>query len=480
MSYLKQFQSLCEDASQEQVTLPLPLFPGQYDIWLEQQLYPDDYSNHFHFVARISREINPDILRKAICRLAERHEEVRTIFTLIKGIPIRQITSPNSVNLSVEQCSNLGKEDLYFLIQTNFKKPFALSIDPPYRFILYQRSALENYLQIVTHHIAATIKSYAKIPYELAYLYNSELNETSIKLPEKHITYSHFVQKYYDYLKSDRNKYDRDYWLNYLSGSLPTPVLPLDKLSDSSNLSIEIQHFSLSNELNTKLKQLALSQNASFFSLITAIFQLLICRYTKQEEIIVGIPNDTLRSMGNKDDFNQFFGYSINTLPLRIKIPTDENFSLFLTQVHNHIQDMAKHRQCPLSQIVEDLIKTNGPTHAKLFKILVVSQKVSDCQQFLLFGVNRQDATVAIQGLKYESTGIGHIPTGRFDLALAILETSNEETFLSLHYNSSIFSKLEISRIGSNLLSTLKFITNNILAKISSISVLRRRKKLPA
>lgn len=447
-----------------------PLSPGQYDLWLEQQLYPEDSSNHFHFVAKIHEEMDLDALQKAIWHLAERHEAIRTIFSVDNEVPARQIIQPTQIKLQIQESLHLSEEEVKSLIQKNFKKPFNLSYETPCRFFLYQRSALEYYFQIVEHHIVTTLNGYAHLPIELARLYISERDKRQPDLFEQEISYSNFVDKYQKYLKSNKCKIDKDYWLHYLSGNLPNPLLPLHQTSDLPNFSNEVYHCEVNEELVTNLCKIARSNNSTLFSLLTAAFQVLQSRYTKAEEIIIGIPTDVKRKIAGKESCKGFVGYTINTLPLRSKILFEQEFARFAAKVSEDIRNMSEHRLYPISMILDDLRKEKGNKNDKLFTALVVSQKAEESEELCLFGIGKLGIATTIDGLKYESIGVGHLPTGRFDLVLAIVETSNA-LILSFHYNSSIFKEFEIKNIANNYLKLLTNIAYDPYKKIGELAV---------
>lgn len=447
-----------------------PLTPGQYDLWLQQQLYPEDNSNHFHFVAKIHEEMDLDALQKAIWHLAERHEAIRTVFSVENEAPARQTIQSTEIKLQIQESLHLSEEEAKLLIQKNFEKPFNLTCDPPCRFFLYQRSALEYYFQIVVHHIATTLNGYTRLPLELARLYTSERDKRKSGLFKQEISYSNFVEKYQEYFQSDKCKSDKDYWLHYLSGSLPNSLLPLHQSSDFSDFSRGVYHYEVNNELVTNLKNIARSNNSTFFSLLTAAFQVFQSRYTKEEEIIIGIPTDISRNIASREACKGFVGYTINTLPLRSKILLEQEFAQFAAGVSGDIQNMSEHRLYPMTRILDDLRNEKGNKNDKLFTVLVVSQKVEEGEELCLFGIGKLGIIANISGLRYESIGIGYLPTGRFDLALAIVETPNN-LVLSVHYNASIFKELEIRSITHNYLKLLTTIAYDPYKKIRELSV---------
>lgn len=127
-------------------------------------------------------------------------------------------------------------------------------------------------------------------------LYALEKKGCDTRFRLEQTTFSDFVYKHWQYLQSEKSLESKEYWKQYLSSPLPQPVLPtVSVLPASSNFLSRVQHFDLESELVSKLTKVCVDAEVTFFSLIVAMFEMLLCRYTGQDEVIIGIPNDTRR-----------------------------------------------------------------------------------------------------------------------------------------------------------------------------------------
>jgi len=437
---------------------------GQYDLWLEHKLYPLDISNHFHFVAKINNELNPEFLQQSIYLLAESYEVIRTVFPIVDEKPVRKLLCSDSVKLHIKKCFDLSESEIKELIQKEFEKPFDLTKDIPFRFFLYQKSLSKYYLQIVSHHIAITLNGYVELPIKLAEIYQKLKNGQGFF--SKGLTpYSEFVQDQYNKLNNSSFDEDKKYWSNYLK-NVASPALPLDvRSSNHTKFHSKAYYCELSNSLAGELQKISQQNKISFFSVMTAAFQVLQYKYTKQKELIIGIPTDEIKMNQN---YNNLIGYTVNTLPLYSTILPDESFSQFIKNIGDDIKNMSQHRLYPLSMIKSDLRETKNNTIESLFKVLVVSQKTNKNKEMLSFGIGRDNVILNIDGFKYESTKIGCLPTGRFDLALAIIETENKYV-VSFHYNTGIYEEIDIKRLLNNYLKLLQSIVANPDEKIEDL-----------
>jgi len=156
---------------------------------------------------------------------------------------------------------------------------------------------------------------------------------------------------------------------------------------------------------------------------------------------------------------------------------TDQSFSQFLRDVSHDIRKLSRHRLYPLMMILDDLRNEKGNAFSELFKVIIVSQKTEEHQDLLSFGIGKKGVAVDIDGLKYESIGLGCLPTGRFDLALAIVETSTG-CVASFHYNASIYQETTIQRLAHNYLNLLQNIVSDPHKNLADIGIISDEEKL--
>lgn len=453
----------------------IPLSDGQYDLWLENQMYsPEEHYNHFHFVSEINHELDTNALRRAIKLLSGKHESIRTVFPSRREKPYRKILPEPVVGLEEIHCNTRQERALKELIDKNFKKPFHLESTPPFRFVLYRLNPSHFYLQIVIHHIGLSL-GYTQFLSELTKLYSKE-GGTDCLDTSSSPSFSEFVQ--HENLRVGSSKFNtsRKFWNQYLSGALPPPILPFEKETSKVTFLNDVCHFDLPGQLAKGVKELGQKLNTSSFSTMTGVFQILLHKFTRQREMIIGVPTD-LRADAENTQFSQVFGYTTNTLPLRSELTKNSTCSSFIKQVRAHLRSLSKHRHVPLRTILDDLRKEKGNTFSNLFRITMVSQKSHENNEFFSFGVQRRNNVIKMGSLEHTSIGIGFLPTGRFDLALAVVETGQDQV-LSFHYNSNLFSKEEIKHLANSYLRLLKEVIISPDRSIASLSFFSEKEQI--
>jgi surfactin family lipopeptide synthetase A len=449
MLYLHQFGSLEKMLVVEGREF-LPMFPGQYSLWLEKQLYSMDVWNHFNFVVKIQGNFRVDTAQKAVKCLADRYEILRTVFCTVKGIPIRKKLS-SLLYMRVCDATALSKESVFVLMDQNFKAPFDLSLDVPFRFFLYKSCHNEWYFQMVAHHIAISLRGYLRVYREFIELYNNGGCDKGIFVEEEG-KYSCFVEKYYEYFQGEPFLIDKRYWGDYLSGELLEPKLPLGKDESFLEINKEVYFLELEEETVAQVQHMAHMHHTSTFSFMVTIFQILQAFSLGRDESVVGIPCDIALGVIEKP----VLGFTINVLPLRSRVLRGCGFLQIFLDVREAMKAMLLHRLYPTWEIVDN----SG--YRNLWKSLVVSQK-TDSKIPCLNGVTKE-------------VEIKNFPTGRFNFALAVMEEKGAVT-LGFHYNTAIFDKDEIVQLGDCYLEILKGVIADPHKKIENLEKIWDEKK---
>ncbi|MGM0439762.1 MAG: amino acid adenylation domain-containing protein [Chlamydiota bacterium] len=429
----------------------LPLTGEQYPLWQESQLYPDDYSYHFNFVAQLNHKISSARLQGTIRIIAEQRPFLRTLFKEVEGVPKREYQNSDSLELKIVECSN--QEAVKQLAESAYQEPFDLLQELPARFILYKTSDGNNYLQVIIHHIALDLAGYIDLIPKIFEVYSENLDEAPA--PSKD---DDFALQQQQYLASEKGKEDLNYWKEYLSGELQPPLLPLH--NSHSEYHSGVLYRELDADLEARLKKTAKALHATFFSLQIAAFQAFLHRYTGQPEVISGIPIQVVRSKASLSSI----GYSVNTLPIRNSFMETRPFSSLVVAVSADLKRAVEHCRMPFQMIKEACPDAS-------FQTMIVSQRSRNYHQLIDFGVAKAGVKMKLGDIELESIGMGHFPVGRTGLTLAVVETS-QGYYLSYHFNALLYSYEEIERLQKNFQTFLYSIADNPHKQVSELSLL--------
>jgi len=140
------------------------------------------------------------------------------------------------------------------------------------------------------------------------------------------------------------------YWRTQLAGFATPTCLPDGPASDADGPdSFATEHLQLSVEVTTNLQQFARSQQLTLNTVVHAAWALLLSRYSGEDDLLYGVTVS-----GRPPELpgvEQIVGLFINTLPLRVRLERDLDFSQWLQQLQQRQVEMRRFEYSPLVQV---------------------------------------------------------------------------------------------------------------------------------
>src|SRR6202041_555127 len=160
---------------------------------------------------------------------------------------------------------------------------------------------------------------------------------------------------------------DMEYWRQQLAGELPLLELP----TDHARPLLQTFHGRrvttyIASSLADRLHQVSRQQNATFFMILIAAFNVLLRHYSGQEDILVGTPTaGRLRS-----DFEGIVGFFVNNLVLRTSLAGDLSVAELIHQIQKTALEPFEHQSIPFDQLVEELQPERSLDRSPIFQVL--------------------------------------------------------------------------------------------------------------
>jgi amino acid adenylation domain-containing protein len=464
-------QLLQKQAQQAKITFPLSA--NQQALWFLYKLAPASWAYNVVFSARILSPVDVSALKTSFQTLSDRHASLRTTYSSDDGTPQQQVHPTLPVDFQQIDASGWSAEQAQEVLISEARCPFDLEVGPVMRIRLLTQTPDQHILLMVIHHIAVDLWSLMILLDELRSIYSAQktgaqLNLPPLDLPAVTVHYGDYVQWQKQMLDSAAGERLRQYWHQQLSGELPLLNLATDHPRPAvQNFAGASQTFQLSLAVTQQLKALAKAEEVTLYMTLLAAYQVLLYRFTGQEEICVGSP--TAGRM--QREFSGLVGDLINSVVLRGNLSGNPSFKNFLVQVRNTVLAALQHQNYPFSHLVESLHPNQGAGRSPLFQTLFNFQKLPRMEELSEFILPIPSAVqVKFGELTLQPYPLAH-QEGQFDLTLEMIETGGTLKG-NFKYNSELFEHQTIARIVSHFQTLLESIVSQPETSVSSLALL--------
>ncbi|ODG96163.1 non-ribosomal peptide synthetase [Nostoc sp. KVJ20] len=459
----KQQQSpLFTSVSREQ---PLPLSFAQQRLWFLDQLEGENCVYNVPFFWQIKGFLNISALEQAIRAIVQRHEVLRTSFSILDESPIQVIHAHPQLTMQVLDWRQLTEENQLSratqLATKELQQPFDLSNPPLLRVKLLQLNDQSYLLLLVIHHIVCDGWSMEIFRRELFSLYTSFSAGESSPLTELPLQYADFAHWQRQWLQGKVLETQLNYWQKQLAEVPPLLELPTDKSRPSvQSFRGRSEFLELNQDLTQKLKRLSQESGTTLFMTMLAAFTLLLSRYSGQEDIVVGsaIANRT------HSHIEPLVGFFVNTLALRTNLQGNPTFLELLERVKQVTLDAYDHQDLPFEKLVDELGKERrrspleiSLSHHPLFQVAFSLQ--NETQQQL------ETNGLTLKRFQWENT------TTLFDLSLIFRETPQGLTG-EWEYATDLFEVQTIQRMAGHFAVLLQGIVDNPQQPIDTLPLM--------
>lgn len=409
-------------------------------------------------------KLDIEALNNSFEDLLKRHEILRTTFVNRNGNIFQQVLAPYNWVIVFEDFSELSLDEKNKNIKRIADGEAVRSFDLEsgenarrtrlLRTVLIKVAEDEHYLFTTMHHIISDGWSMNILIKEIEHSYNAHINNVLPELVPLKVQYADYSIWQRDILQGEFYNKQLLYWKENLKGHQKTEF-PVDKQRPALQSFNGCDYvFKLSLDTCSDIENLAKSQRVTPFMILLAVYKLLICRYTDQEDICVGTP------IANRTHSEQeeMIGFFINTLALRTNFEGNPEFKEILNRVQETTLGAYSHQDIPFEKLVDELNVERDLSRTPVFQTFFSLNNNNNISDLNLYGLD-----VSI----YEKQA----STSQFDLTLNI-EQELEGYTGRLIYNTDLFELTTIENIAKHYINILEDVLNNLERKISDIKML--------
>ncbi|MCX4744348.1 amino acid adenylation domain-containing protein [Kitasatospora sp. NBC_01287] len=462
---------------------PLPLSFAQQRLWFLDQLEPGSSDYLIPFALRVNGPLDLTALRTALAGLLARHEILRTRFVAdAAGEPAQHIDPPTSPTVTVHDlrehpaagASEAAAREAAArqLLLDAGRRPFDLAAGPLLRVDLVRLADQEQLVQLTVHHIVADGWSEAVLAGELRELYGAALRGSTPALPEPGAQYADFASWQRGWLTGEVLDRQLDYWRAQLSAIEPLE-LPTDhrRPTQRDGGDDDTVLFTVPAELAERVRAIATESGVSLFMVLLATFQLLLAKYSRQQDITVGTPI----AGRNRAEIEDMIGFFVNTLVIRTDLSGDPTFTELLDRVKETALGAYDHQDLPFERLVEELAPDRDPARNPLFQTMFVLQNATEAGHWQLPGTTVTPLPVTGRQAKFDLTlSLSEAADGApHDTRLDTQHDTQHGSLIgSLEYRADLFERATIERLIGHFQTLLAAATATPGARLSELELL--------
>ena len=455
-----QSRALAETGSSPDVqTLRVGIYPAalaQRRLWFLDQLQGPTSAYNVHVGLWLYGPLDLNALQASLQTMVDRHESLRTCFTLTRNQLIQLVVPSTPVALPLTDFSAAPDPypQVYDLAKQEVARPFDLSQGPLFRAGVMRIAVEEHVFLCTMHHTITDAWSMQVFVKELSALYDGFVSGTVPKLPELPVQYGDFSEWQQQALQTELIQEQLSYWADKLKGA--APVLDLPQAAPRPNeqtLAGTTRTFPIPRELMTGVSTLATRQNSTVFMLLLAAFKVLLYRYSRQSDVLVGVPV----AGRSQVEIEGVIGFFVDTLVLRDDLSGNPRFRDLLARVRETTLGAFANGDVPFDKIVEMLQPQRDLRYNPIFQVMF--SMIKSAIRSHDFG-----NIAAYPYVIYPSTSI-------FDLSATFIEDSDGNWWLQFDFNTDLFREERIAAMCEDYIGLLRGIASDPEARIDTLPV---------
>jgi len=445
--------------------LPEGVYPAslaQRRLWFLEQLQGPTSAYNVHTGLWLYGPLNLPALHSSLQTIGDRHETLRTSFSLVRDQLLQVVTPEFPVNIETADFS--AETDPYppalELAYSEVNRPFDLAQSPLMRILLMRMREEEHVVFCTMHHSITDATSMQLFAKEMALLYESFSKGSAADLPELSVQYGDYAEWQHEFLNSEQLQIQLSYWENKLKDSpklleLPSDALrPMESAQPGATLA-----YAVPGEIMAAAKALAIRSNATLFTVLLAAFKVLLYRYSGEPDLLVGVP----MSGRNQVETEPLIGFFVDTLVLRDDLSGNPSFQQVVAKVRETTLAAFANAEVPFDKVVERLQPERDLSYNPIFQVMFS----------LIKSAIRSHQFGDISVYPY----IVSTNTAILDLFASFIEDSDGKWWLQFDFNSILFRKERIARMSEDFIALLKAVAADPKVHIDDVAIANAPRK---
>jgi amino acid adenylation domain-containing protein len=349
----------------------VPASIAQTAAWFFEQIVPQSAAYQAHATIVLDGPLDVPALEQALSELVRRHEVLRTTFVARDGALVQQVHEPWPVSLPPVDLTAVEGEaqrvELQRRLDESFRTGFSrIDALPLVRWTLFRLAPSHHVLAQVEHHFVHDGWSFGLLLRELFALYEGLRTSGESHLPAPRAQFADFALWERQWLQSDEAKAQIAFWTHRLAGAPPRLALPTNRpRPDRITLRGTSFRVTLPPELCAAAEAFSRRHGVTLFTTMLAAFEVLMLRYSSQDDFCVGSGVANRHSRAVED----VVGMVVNTVALRADVRGDPTVLELVQAVQRTTGEAFAREGVPFSAVVEALRPERRLDHLPIYQV---------------------------------------------------------------------------------------------------------------
>ncbi|RAT94226.1 edeine biosynthesis hybrid PKS-NRPS EdeI [Brevibacillus sp. Leaf182] len=429
-----------------------PATSSQQRIYVLEQMQEGAVAYNIPTIMMLEGELDREAFERAFVSLVQRHESLRTSFSIVDGVLMQTVQPSVDFTLAYSEVDeNEAKRTVEQFIQ-----PFDLSKAPLVHGMLIRIDVNKHLLLFDMHHIVSDGVSINILIREFFQLYQG------LELPKLRIQYKDYSVWQTEQLGNGVLAAQEKFWLKELDGELPVLNLPTDHPRPSvQSFEGDVLTFEIPQEMTEKILALAKNNGSTLYMTLLGALTILLSKYAGEEDIIIGSPV----AGRHHADLENIVGVFLNTLAMRNFPRSDRTVTDFLQEVKERALAALSHADYPFEMLVDRLTLPKDTARNPLFDVMFILQNTGDAKG----SMSANGLTLSPYPFEQRSA--------QFDLTFDIIERE-QRLIVDIEYSNKLFSKETIASMSTHFQKILEEMVEDPQQLIGNMSILAAEERL--
>ncbi|CAM3924077.1 Linear gramicidin synthase subunit B [Vibrio aerogenes CECT 7868] len=441
-----------------------PLSNAQQSLWILDQ-YLDDrraYNNPVAIRCEMKQPLDAAVMKRAFQFLIQRYDILRTTFHLQDGEIRQQVSAAIGTPFQYEDISHLSGPALDAYIRAQAKaschQTFDLEKGPLLDYKLLGAGEKTYIILLTFHHIISDGWTVHVFFQRLMESYFQLLGGMTPAVSPDELQFTDYALAEAQWINDGAYQKELDFWQQRLAGASGRSALvtdhprPQTMTTTGGQRSILLDH-----AFCQRMQSFAAHHQATVFHLILAAYQVMLHKYSGQNEVIVGVPFANRNHPATKE----MPGLFMNTLPLRFDVKSRDTLLHVLEAAKKESEATAAHQDIPLNMILDAIHYQREPQVNPLYQAVLSYQ---------VYPQARANPWFTFRPLKVD------YGFAKVDLNLWVEEV-DDDLLLTMNYNKALFEAHTIERMLTHLQMILQAMTDEPDCTIAGLSLLSEAEK---